>query len=92
MNSLADRDPRVFDDPERLDLRRPNARVHLAFGYGMHHCVGQLLARVELQIVLATLWRRIPSLRLNVALEEVEFASDGAVYGLKRLPVTWDAQ
>ena len=90
-NSVADRDERVFEDAATLDLARANARSHLAFGYGMHQCVGQLLARVELQIVLRTLFARVPTLRLAVPFEQIEFSSDGPVYSLRGLPVTWDA-
>jgi cytochrome P450 len=89
-NNAADRDESVFPDASQLDIRRPNARSNLAFGYGIHQCIGQLLSRVELQVVHGTLWRRIPSLRLAVAFEEVEFRDDGAVYGLRALPVEWD--
>lgn len=91
-NNVADRDPDVFDNPFELDIHRPNARSTLAFGYGIHQCIGQLLSRVELQVVHGTLWRRIPSLRLAVPFDEVRFKDDGSVYGLFALPVTWDAE
>jgi cytochrome P450 len=84
----ADWDPREFPEPDRLDLRRP-ARRHHAFGYGVHQCLGQSLARVELQIVYSTLYRRIPTLALAVPFEEVGFAFAGVAYGLHSLPVTW---
>ncbi|GAA1647840.1 cytochrome P450 [Actinoplanes couchii] len=84
----ANYDPAAFPDPERLDLTRP-ARSHHAFGYGAHQCLGQSLARVELQVVYSTLYRRIPTLALAVPFEEVEFAMEGVAYGLKSLPVTW---
>jgi cytochrome P450 len=84
----ADWDPREFPEPERLDLNRP-ARRHHAFGHGVHQCLGQQLARVELQIVYGTLYRRIPTLALAVPFEEVAFAFDGVAYGLHALPVTW---
>lgn len=89
-NNLADRDPTVFPEPRRLDIRRANARSTLAFGYGIHQCMGQLLSRVELQVVLGTLWRRIPTLRLDRPFEDVAFKEGGSVYGLHSLPVTWD--
>ncbi|MER5478654.1 cytochrome P450 [Streptomyces sp. NPDC002734] len=81
-------DPEAFPEPERLDLRRP-ARHHHAFGYGAHQCLGQSLARVELQVVYGTLYRRIPTLALAVPFEEVPFAMEGVAYGLRSLPVTW---
>ncbi|WCN82641.1 cytochrome P450 [Micromonospora sp. LH3U1] len=86
--SGANWDAEEFPDPERLDLRRP-ARQHHAFGYGAHQCLGQSLARVELQVVYGTLYKRIPTLALAVPFEEVEFAMEGVAYGLKSLPVTW---
>ncbi|BBH69317.1 cytochrome P450 [Actinoplanes sp. OR16] len=86
--SGANWDPAAFPSPDRLDLKRP-ARTHHAFGYGAHQCLGQSLARVELQVVYSTLYRRIPTLSLAVPFEEVEFAMEGVAYGLKALPVTW---
>ncbi|MCX5559783.1 cytochrome P450 [Streptomyces sp. NBC_00038] len=76
-----------FPDPERLDVTR-DARRHMAFGFGIHQCLGQPLARLELQIVYRTLFRRIPGLRLAVEPEKVPF-KDGIVYGVHELPVTW---
>jgi len=90
-NNVADRDASVYENPEQLDIHRPNARATVAFGYGIHQCIGQLLSRVELQVVHGTLWRRIPSLRLAVPFDEIKFKDDGSVYGLFALPVTWDA-
>lgn len=84
----ANYDPAAYPEPDRLDLTRP-ARTHHAFGYGAHQCLGQSLARVELQVVYGTLYRRIPTLALAVPFEEVEFAMEGVAYGLKSLPVTW---
>ena len=71
--SPANWDAAAFPDPERLDLRRPDADKNLAFGYGRHQCVGQQLARAELQIVFATLLRRIPTLALAAPLEVIPF-------------------
>jgi cytochrome P450 len=84
----ANYDESEFPEPDRLDLTRP-ARQHHAFGYGAHQCLGQSLARVELQVVYGTLYRRIPTLALAVPFEEVPFAMEGVAYGLKSLPVTW---
>jgi cytochrome P450 len=81
-------DARVFPEPERLDLRRP-ASQHLAFGFGPHSCVGQQLARAELQIVFGTLFRRVPDLALAVPIEEIEFKTGKLAYGVYSLPVTW---
>ncbi|GAA4497546.1 cytochrome P450 [Actinoallomurus oryzae] len=82
------RDESAFPDPDVLDLHR-DARHHVAFGYGIHQCLGQPLARVELQVVYGTLYRRVPTLRLAVPLEEVRFKHDMLVYGVHELPVSW---
>ncbi|MDX6466780.1 MAG: hypothetical protein QOI27_1820 [Gaiellaceae bacterium] len=82
------RDERAFADPERLDIHR-GAGAHMAFGFGVHQCLGQPLARVELQVVYGTLYRRIPTLRLATDLEQVPFKDDAAIYGVYELPVTW---
>jgi cytochrome P450 len=84
------RDEQVFADPDVLDLHR-DARTHVAFGFGVHQCLGQPLARVELQVVYGTLYRRIPTLRLGADLADIPFKHDGAVYGVYELPVTWSA-
>jgi cytochrome P450 len=81
-------DPTVFDHPADLDVDR-GARHHLAFGFGPHQCLGQNLARLELQVVFDTLFRRIPDLRLAVPVDEVPFRSDANIYGAYELPVTW---
>ncbi|WP_405735281.1 cytochrome P450 [Streptomyces sp. NBC_01537] len=86
--SSANWDPDAFPEPERLDLQR-SARHHNAFGFGIHQCLGQLLARVELQIVYGTLYRRVPTLRLATTLEEIKFKHDRLAYGVYELPVTW---
>jgi cytochrome P450 len=81
-------DTRQFPDPDRLNLRREDG-PHVGFGYGRHQCVGQQLARMELQIVLPTLLRRVPTLKLAVPLDEVPFKHDALAYGVYELPVTW---
>ncbi|MER5269215.1 cytochrome P450 [Actinosynnema sp. NPDC002837] len=86
--AAADRDEAAFADPDRLDLTR-DARRHLAFGFGPHQCLGQHVARVQLQVVLETLFRRVPGLRPAVAFEDLEFKHDARSYGLRELPVTW---
>jgi cytochrome P450 len=85
---LANRDRQVFADPARFDIHREGRR-HVAFGFGVHQCLGQVLARVELQIVFGTLFRRMPGLRLAVPVSELKFKRDTTVYGLEELPVTW---
>lgn len=87
--SSGNRDERAFPDPDQLDLTR-KASAHLAFGFGPHQCLGQQLARVELFEVYTRLYRRIPTLRLAIPFEDVEFKDNTLVYGVKALPVTWD--
>lgn len=82
-------DAAKFPHPDRLELERPEANDNLAFGYGRHQCVGQQLARAELQIVFATLLRRIPTLKLAVPAGEIPFKNDKLAYGVYELPVTW---
>ncbi|MFE7586623.1 cytochrome P450 [Streptomyces gardneri] len=85
----ADRDPLRFPDPDVLDLHR-KATGHLGFGHGIHQCLGQQLARVEMTVALPALLRRFPSLRLDVPADEVPLRTDMSIYGVHRLPVTWD--
>lgn len=80
-------DAEFVDNPEALDADR-NARGHLGFGYGTHQCIGQNLARVEMQVAFATLARRLPTLELAVPPEELKF-KEADIYGMKELPVTW---
>ena len=85
----ANRDESVFADADRLDVSRPNAQHHVAFGYGIHQCLGQALARVELQVVIGTLLRRFPDMRPAVPVDEIPFRTDMAIHGCHALPVTW---
>ncbi|QFZ19079.1 cytochrome P450 [Saccharothrix syringae] len=87
-NDVANRDPDAFPDPDRLDITR-EARHHVAFGFGVHQCLGQPLARLELEIVYRTLYRRVPTLRLAADFADVPFKHDGFVYGVHELPVAW---
>ncbi len=81
-------DENFVDHPERLDADR-NSRGHLGFGYGVHQCIGQNLARAEMQIAFATLARRLPGLRLAVPSENLSFRDDHTIYGMNALPITW---
>ncbi|OLT13864.1 cytochrome [Pseudonocardia sp. CNS-139] len=85
---IGNRDPAAFPDPDRLDVTR-DARHHVAFGFGVHQCLGQPLARMELQVAYRTLYRRVPTLRLAAPVEEIPFKHEGAVYGVHELPVAW---
>ncbi|MGG2465734.1 cytochrome P450 [Streptomyces sp. RGM 3693] len=84
----ANRDPARFADPDTLDLLRP-ASGHVAFGHGVHQCLGQQLARVELQVVLPALLTRFPTLRLALPAEDVAMRTDTLIYGVHELPVAW---
>ncbi|GAA3436854.1 cytochrome P450 [Kutzneria kofuensis] len=86
--SSGNRDENVYPDPDTVDLGR-QARTHLAFGFGAHQCIGQQLARIEMQVALTTLLRRIPGLRLAMPLPQSEFKRNDLVYGVRSLPVTW---
>ena len=84
----ANRDPEVFEDPDRLDITRPNANRHLAFSQGIHYCIGAALARIEGQVLFGRLLERFDDLRL---VEEPEYRPTTVLRGLKRLlvePVT----
>ncbi|WP_405641259.1 cytochrome P450 [Streptomyces uncialis] len=83
------RDPRRFPDPDRLDIRR-KATGHLAFGHGVHQCLGQQLARVEMAVAFPALLARFPTLRLAVPPREVPLRERSNIYGVVSLPVTWD--
>lgn len=81
-------DEAVFPGPDRLDIDR-GGRHHLAFGHGIHQCIGQNLAKLELEIVFTTLFARIPGLKLAAPAADLPFKDNMGVYGLHGLPVTW---
>ena len=85
--NAANRDEDAFEKPNEIDFGR-KARHHVAFGFGIHQCIGQALARTELEIVYATLFRRIPTLALAVPAADIQF-KNSLVYGLQALPVKW---
>lgn len=84
----ANRDPEFIDSPEPLDIRR-GAPGHLAFGHGVHHCLGGPLARMEMRIAFPALLRRFPTLALAEEFDDVAFRSFHFIYGLKSLSVKW---
>ncbi|GGT42474.1 cytochrome P450 [Nonomuraea spiralis] len=85
----ANRDPERFDDPETLDVTKPAKAGHLAFGHGIHQCLGHQLARIEMRIAYRALFDRFPHLRLAVPSQEVPMRTDMTIYGVHRLPVSW---
>ncbi|MGV9270974.1 cytochrome P450 [Kitasatospora sp. NPDC003701] len=84
----ANHDAEVFACPHAFDPARTE-RHHVAFGYGVHQCLGQNLVRVELEIAYRRLFERIPTLELAVPVEELPFKYDGVLCGLHELPVRW---
>ncbi|MEU0568856.1 cytochrome P450 [Nonomuraea sp. NPDC005983] len=84
----ANRDPALIDDPETLDITR-GAAGHVAFGHGVHHCLGAPLARMEMRIAIPALLRRFPGLALADPYEQADFRVFSLVYGLHTLRVTW---
>lgn len=85
----ANRDAAVFDDPDRLDIGRPNARNHLSFGYGIHFCLGQQLAKLEFGIAMREIARRLPSLRLAPG-QDFAFAQNTSFRVPTALHIEWD--
>ena len=84
----ANRDPQRFENPDVLDVHR-KVRGQVAFGHGIHQCLGQQLARIEMRAGFEGLLRRFPALRLAVPAGEVKLRTDMHIYGVHELPVTW---
>ncbi|WP_339133213.1 cytochrome P450 [Streptomyces sp. f51] len=91
--SVINRDEGAFPEPDTLDWRRSarhaSARHHVAFGFGVHQCLGQNLARAEMEIALRSLFDRFPGLRLAVPADTVPFKPGDTIQGMLELPVTW---
>jgi cytochrome P450 len=86
--AAANNDPRVFQDPERLDItRQPNP--HMGFGYGIHHCLGAQLARLELAVALSVLLDRLPRLEFAIPEEDLSWRTGSALRGPVSLPVNF---
>ncbi|MGI5500544.1 cytochrome P450 [Lentzea sp. CA-135723] len=82
------RDDSQYDDPHALLVDRPRGH-HVAFGHGIHQCLGQQLARVEMVVGFTELLKRLPALKLAVPADEVPLRTDMSIYGVHSLPVTW---
>ncbi|RKT53207.1 cytochrome P450 [Saccharothrix australiensis] len=82
----ANRDPNRFDRPDELDIHRP-ATGHVGFGHGVHQCLGQQLARIEMRVAFRALFTEFPDLRLAIPASEVPMRTDMGIYGVHRLPV-----
>lgn len=86
--SVINRDEAAFEQPDALDWHRP-ARHHLGFGFGIHQCLGQNLARAEMEIALGTLFERLPGLRLAADPDRIPFKAGDTIQGMIELPVAW---
>jgi len=86
--AVINRDEDVYTAPDTLDWHRPT-RHHVSFGFGIHQCLGQNLARAELEIALHSLFDRLPTLSLAVPAEEIPFKPGDTIQGMLELPVTW---
>jgi cytochrome P450 len=84
MMGAANRDETVFDDPDRLDITRPNSNAHLSFAIGAHYCLGAALARLEGEVVFSTLVRRFPEARLLDA--QPAYAGSAMLRAIQSLP------
>ena len=80
----ANRDPEHFDNPDRFDIRRPNAGDHVSFGFGRHYCLGAALARVEARLAIRRLYARWPQIRLDAARD-----SSPRGHEFRKPPVLW---
>jgi pentalenic acid synthase len=87
-SSAINRDPAVFPEPHKFDVRRAT-RLHIGFGYGVHQCVGQNLARAELDIVFRALVTRLPDVRLAVPVSEIKAKPGSGPQGVLSLPIIW---
>ena len=85
----ANRDPRVFDDPERFDLTRAPHPTHVTFGHGTHFCLGAYLARIEMQVAVGALLRYFPNLRLAETDEGPRWKTGLLMRGPVTLPIAW---
>ncbi|MFI6683825.1 cytochrome P450 [Streptomyces sp. NPDC050485] len=86
--SIINRDSAAYDDPDLLDWHR-SSRHHVAFGFGIHQCLGQNLARAEMEIALRSLFDRLPGLRLAVPADRIPFKPGDTIQGMLELPVAW---
>ncbi len=87
----ANHDPARFADPDTLGVRR-SASGHLTFGHGIHQCLGQQLARIEMRLGYGALLRKIPTLRLAVEPQDVPMQEYATAYGVRELPITWEVR
>lgn len=84
----ANRDETVFDEPELFDIARKNARSHLSFGFGIHYCLGNLLAKLQVRVVLEEITAKIPDLQLDAG-QHIEFGDNLSFRAPTAVAVTW---
>jgi len=85
------RDPRAFPDPNVFDVDRAPAAPHLTFGFGPHYCLGSALGKMQVELSIGTLLRRLPGLAPAIPLDEIPWRHDRINGGIKYFPVVWDA-
>ncbi|WP_236792322.1 cytochrome P450 [Amycolatopsis sp. GM8] len=88
-SSMTNRDSAAYESPYTFDIGRTGSKRHLTFGFGIHQCLGQNLARMELEVAFRLLFERIPELRLAAGLDELPWRRGGTMQGVHELPVTW---
>ena len=81
--------PSLFDNPGQFDMDRDNSNQHIAFGRGVHICLGRLLAKLELRVVLETLIEKVPSLRLVIG-QDLSYYPNFSFRGPRSLYLSWD--
>jgi len=89
MINAANRDTGAFQNPDHFDIHRAAQPRHLAFGHGLHKCIGTAVAKVELETVFSGLFRRLPHLRVTEPLTSLSFRHTMVLYGVEALPVAW---
>ena len=87
--AAANRDPRQFPEPDTIDVERPEASRHLGLSFGVHHCVGQFVARLEMETAFNAIFRRLPGLRLAEPVQDMDFTYDGLSFGPRHMLVAW---
>jgi cytochrome P450 len=90
--SSANRDETVFPDPHGFDVTRENAKSNIAFGYGVHMCIGASLARKELSVAFKVMLERLDNMELACAEEDLFYAPNVLLRGLSRLPIRFTAR